>query len=91
MNKSELIDAVAGETGSPKSVVGPVIDATFSAIANECSKIGGTGYTHVGFGSFKRHQRKARKGYNPKTKQPISIGASTTIKFKASGSVKHPA
>jgi len=35
----------------------------------------------VGFGTFKVVERKARKGFNPKTRQQIRIPKSKTVKF----------
>ena len=37
-----------------------------------------------GFGTFKLSKRAARKGINPKTKEPIDIAASKSIGFKLS-------
>jgi DNA-binding protein HU-beta len=37
----------------------------------------------LGFGSFSITEKSARKGVNPKTKQPINIPARKTVKFKA--------
>ena len=40
----------------------------------------------VGFGTFSVNERSARKGINPRTKEPIDIPAKKVVKFKA-GSV----
>ena len=37
----------------------------------------------LGFGSFSVTEKAARKGVNPKTKQPIEIAARKAVKFKA--------
>ena len=37
----------------------------------------------LGFGSFSVAEKSARKGVNPKTKQPIEIPARKSVKFKA--------
>jgi len=36
----------------------------------------------VGFGKFMLRERKARKGVNPKTREPIDIPAKKTVVFK---------
>ncbi|MGI6395129.1 MAG: HU family DNA-binding protein [bacterium] len=41
-----------------------------------------------GVGTFKVNNRKARKGINPKTKEPINIPASKTVGFKPAPSFK---
>jgi DNA-binding protein HU-beta len=38
--------------------------------------------TLVGFGTFSKIRRKARKGRNPRTGEPIKIKASNVVKFK---------
>jgi DNA-binding protein HU-beta len=36
----------------------------------------------VGFGTFQKTRRKARKGRNPQTGEPIKIKATNVVKFK---------
>lgn len=42
----------------------------------------------LGFGTFKLTSRKARKGRNPKTGEPIDIAASKTPSFSAGKAFK---
>ena len=44
--------------------------------------------TLVGFGTFSKSKRKARKGRNPQTGAPIKIKAATVVKFKAGKALK---
>ena len=44
--------------------------------------------TLVGFGTFSKGRRKARKGRNPQTGADIKIKASTVVKFKAGKKLK---
>jgi len=44
--------------------------------------------TLVGFGTFSKAHRKARKGRNPQTGEPIKIKASNTVKFKPGKALK---
>lgn len=81
MNKTELIDAVAKDTGLSKvkasEAVGSVLEQIMAAVA------GGDGVALPGFGSFGVTQRAARTGRNPQTGQSIQIAASTSPTFKA--------
>jgi len=44
--------------------------------------------TLVGFGTFSKVRRKARKGRNPQTGETIKIKASNAVKFKAGKKLK---
>ncbi len=81
MNKSELINAIAEKSGLSKVDSKKALDATLETIAEEV-KAGGK-VVLVGFGTFSVSERSARKGINPRTKQPIDIPAKKTAQFKA--------
>jgi DNA-binding protein HU-beta len=44
--------------------------------------------TLVGFGTFSKVRRKARKGRNPQTGEPLKIKARNAVKFKAGKKLK---
>jgi DNA-binding protein HU-beta len=44
--------------------------------------------TLVGFGTFTKVQRKARKGRNPQTGAPIKIKACSVVKFRPGKKLK---
>jgi DNA-binding protein HU-beta len=44
--------------------------------------------TLVGFGTFQKSRRKARKGRNPQTGEQIKIKAHNVVKFTASKKLK---
>ncbi|MBW1821898.1 MAG: HU family DNA-binding protein, partial [Deltaproteobacteria bacterium] len=44
--------------------------------------------TLVGFGTFAKVRRKARKGRNPQTGEPIKIKACNVVKFRAGKKLK---
>jgi DNA-binding protein HU-beta len=44
--------------------------------------------TLVGFGTFSKVRRKARKGRNPQTGAPIKIKATNVVKFRAGKKLK---
>ncbi|MBS1620957.1 MAG: HU family DNA-binding protein [Bacteroidetes bacterium] len=81
MNKAELINKIADDTGITKILANAAIDSFIEAVTKTL-KNGGK-VTLVGFGTFTVSKRKARKGRNPKTGQEISIKAKKTARFKA--------
>jgi len=79
MNKAELIEQVASETGLTKRTSGKAIDAVVSAISDCLAKE--ERVTLAGFGTFRVRQRKARTGRNPQTGATIQIPAKRVAKF----------
>ncbi len=64
------------------------VENTVEAIKTLTSSKGAEGLTVVGFGSFKRVKRAARKGVNPSTGEAIKIKPSKTLTFKISKAFK---
>jgi len=79
MNKAELIDEVARQTGLTKRVCRKAVDAVISTIKDSLAKR--EKITLVGFGSFKVATRKSRRGRNPQTGEEIQIPAKEVPKF----------
>ena len=65
MNKTEMIEAVASETGLAKTEVAKVLNAYTDTIVKTVAE--GGEYTVIGFGKFYASQRQARTGRNPST------------------------
>lgn len=86
MNKSELVAAAAEKTGLAKGDVAKALDGIIESIKGEVVK--GGEVQLIGFGSFGVTERAAKKGFNPKTKQPIDIAASKAVRFKAGSAFK---
>jgi DNA-binding protein HU-beta len=86
MNKSELIDAIASDSGLSKADAGRALDGFTSAITNAL-KDGGS-VSMVGFGTFSVKHREARTGRNPRTGESIQIKASNNPSFKAGKALK---
>ncbi|WP_187293280.1 HU family DNA-binding protein [Burkholderia cepacia] len=86
MNKQELIDAVAADTGLSKTATGEAIQAVLDVIAQAVST--GDSVQLVGFGSFSQGERAARTGRNPATGEEIAIAAAKTVKFSAGKAFK---
>ena len=86
MNKSELIDAIAADSGLSKADAGRALDGFTSAITGALK--GGDSVSMVGFGTFAVKQRAARAGRNPRTGETIQIAASNNPSFKAGKALK---
>ena len=78
MNKAELVSEVAKVVCTKKEAQAAV-DTVFASITKALKKK--QAVTLVGFGTFKVDKRKARKGRNPQTGEPIKIKAKKVPKF----------
>ncbi len=86
MNKAELIDAVADAADISKAAAARSVDTVLEVITESLK--GGNSVTLVGFGTFSTRRREARTGRNPRTGEPIQIGASNLAVFKAGKALK---
>jgi len=86
MNKTELINAIAGKSGLNKKNSEAALNA-FVGSVEEALKAGDK-VVLVGFGTFEVRKRAARKGRNPQTKQEITIPESKAPVFKAGKGLK---
>ncbi len=88
MNKTELVQEVQKALGkdTSKAAAERSVDSVLDAIKKGIKK--DKGVQLVGFGTFSVAKRAARKGINPRTKEPISIKASKTVKFKPGAALK---
>lgn len=80
MNKSELIEEIAGRTGVTRRTISIVVDALTETVTDSLSN--GERVTLVGFGTFRVQKRKARQGVNPQTGKRIEVPAKEVPKFK---------
>lgn len=86
MNKSELVDAIAKDTGLTKKDSEAALKSIIETISKELSK--GREVSLIGFGTFAVGKRAARSGRNPKTGETIKIPASKSPKFKPGKALK---
>ncbi len=86
MNKTELIDAIAKETGLSKKDASKALDALTGAVTKALKKKDKVQL--VGFGTFEVAKRVARTGHNPQTGAAIKIPACASPKFKAGKALK---
>ena len=86
MNKAELIERLAQQTGLQPKDARTAVDALFDTeeasglIAGELAR--GGKVTISGFGTFEARARKPRQGRNPRTGEMISIPATRAPAFK---------
>lgn len=90
MNKSDLVDALAGNTGMTKADAARAVDALFAPDKGIIAKSLRTGgrVQITGFGTFEAKKRKARTGRNPRTGETIKIAATKTPSFRAGKGLK---
>lgn len=80
MNKSELVDAIAAETGLTKADSKKALEAVVASVGNAMKA--GDKVSLVGFGTFSVTVRPERTGRNPRTKETITIPAKKVVRFK---------
>ena len=81
MNKSDLVSAIADNSGLSKADAARALEATTSAISGALAS--GDSVAITGFGSFLVRARAARTGRNPQTGAAIQTSASNVPAFKA--------
>lgn len=86
MTKAELISAVAEKSGLTKKDSDKAVSAVIDSVTDALVK--GDKVSLVGFGTFEVKNRAARKGINPRTKEPMPIPASKLPAFKAGKALK---
>ena len=86
MNRSELVAAVAAESGLSQTDVNKAVDALFAVVSGAVAS--GTKVSIPGWISFEQTHRKARQGRNPQTGATIQIAASNGIKVSAGSKLK---
>ncbi len=81
MNKAELVELIANKTGTSKRQSEECVDLVITAITKSVAK--GEKVTLVGFGTFERRDRRARKGRDPRSGTEIDIPAKKVPAFSA--------
>lgn len=79
LNRTELIEAVSGDTGLTRQQSEAALDAIVYEITSGVRS--GTPVRITGFGTFKLRERAARRGRNPQTGAAVRIKASKGIGF----------
>jgi DNA-binding protein HU-beta len=87
MTKAELVEKMAKDAGISKVAAAAALDSFMEGVTKALKKKDGK-VTLVGFGTFMKTRRKARKGRNPQTGEEIKIKATNVVKFKAGKKLK---
>ena len=87
MTKAEIVDKMAKDAGISKAAAGAALNSFVDGVTKALKKKDGK-VTLVGFGTFSKVRRKARKGRNPQTGATIKIKASNAVKFKPGKALK---
>lgn len=86
MNKQELVNAIANETGLSKKDTEATINSFVNVVSN--ALVNKDKVQLIGFGTFETRERAARTGKNPQTGEALNIPASTTAALKIGKSLK---
>ena len=81
MNKIELVTKMAEKSNLTKKEAALALDAFIESVEEALENR--EKVQLVGFGTFETRERAAREGRNPRTKEAITIPASTVTVFKA--------
>ena len=87
MTKVELVNKMAKDAGISKVAASAALNSFMDSVTKALKKKDGK-VTLVGFGTFSKARRKARKGRNPQTGAPIKIKACNVVKFRAGKKLK---
>jgi DNA-binding protein HU-beta len=87
MTKADLIENMAKDAAISKAETKKALNSLVDSITKTLKKKDGK-VTIVGFGTFSKIRRKARKGRNPQTGEEIKIKARNAVKFKAGKALK---
>ena len=82
MNKSDLIDALAANSGMTKDDSKSMLDVFIGATSSALKK--GDKLTLVGFGTFSILKKGPRERRNPSTGSKMKLPAKNFVKFKPS-------
>lgn len=86
MNKAELVEEIASNTGESRRLVQNVLDTYIDVVQKQVKK--GEKVSLPGFGTFERRARAARTARNPQTGDPIKVKASKVPAFKPGAGFK---
>ncbi len=86
MTRTELIQALADETGTDRKLSKAMLEGLTNIIEAQI-KAGGE-VPLKGLGKFKVQHRQARVGRNPATGEAIQIPAKTVVKFTVAKTLK---
>ena len=87
MTKAELVEKAAKDAKVSKVAAAAALNSFIEGVTKALKKKNGK-VTLVGFGTFSKVRRKARKGRNPQTGEPLKIPAKKALKFRIAKAAK---
>lgn len=87
MNKTQLIDAMAKDSGLSRADAGRALDSLLTTVTKTLKK--GDEVAITGFGKFSVAKRGARRGRNPQTGETVKIKATKNAKFTAGATLRN--
>lgn len=92
MSKTAFVEKLADRHGITKAEARRSVELVFTEIEHGLADSQAEGkYTIGTFGVFTITRRKARKGNNPRTGEPIEIKAGNVLRFRPSAQLKKSA
>jgi DNA-binding protein HU-beta len=86
MNKAQLVEAVAKDSGLSKADSARAVDSLVATVTKTLKK--GDDVAITGFGKWSVSRRGARTGRNPQTGESVKIRASKGAKFTPGATLK---
>ncbi|MBE9581586.1 MAG: HU family DNA-binding protein [Proteobacteria bacterium] len=87
MTKADLVEQMAKDANISKAAANKALNSFIGSVKKVLKKKDGK-ITLVGFGTFAKVRRKARKGVNPATGEKIKIKARNAVRFKPGKGLK---
>lgn len=87
MTKADLVELIYERVGASKKEACEVVELVFTIIRESLRR--GEKVKVSGFGSFVVNHKRARRGRNPQTGEPITIDSRRVLSFKPSQVLKH--
>lgn len=87
MNKTELVEAIAQDSGLSNADARKAVESFISTVQSTLTS--GDEIALTGFGKFSVAERGARTGRNPQTGEEVQIKASKAPKFTAGAALKN--
>ena len=88
MNKKELVNALAAQTGASQADCGEMLNAFCEVVTHEMKQGDGTKVVIPGFGQFVAKHRPSREMRNPSTGATMMSKAKTSASFKPAAALK---
>ncbi len=86
LSRSDLIEAIAEQSGLSKVDAGRALAATLEVISTALSR--GQSVQITGFGTFDTRKRAGRKARNPRTGEEVHVPAARIPVFRAGKALK---